>query len=165
MDKTKNLISVSPAIQLKKVELSEYLEILRKRINKGYMPSSHGSVKYNSKPYYERADAIGRLSNGSGYYSQCPEYHSGTLLNIEYGVVYFGIDGYQCSKSGYNLLGSDSPIKDIMIITNLNEPSLTHVNVKGMTNEWLGWTLWIDDENMTIPINKYELEKCIDVYG
>lgn len=43
-----------PPIVMKKVSLEELLDLLRSRVNKGYMPGADGRIGYNSKPEYVR---------------------------------------------------------------------------------------------------------------
>lgn len=170
MNDTISLISQASEIRLKKTQLNEYLSMLRERINKGYMPSTNSNRKFNTKPYYEEAHSITQLSRGTGYYSWQDDYLGSELyfdksesLAIDSNVIYFALDSTS-SNADYCILGKDNLIKDIQIITNLFSPDVTFVRVKGICNEWRGWTPWADGKDTAIPMNPYELEKCLDTY-
>jgi hypothetical protein len=167
---TAEIIRLSLGITLEKMTLSNYTDMLRSRINKGYMPSSTSECKFNTKPYYEEAHSIIQLSRGTGYYSWQDDYLGSELyfgkswpLAIESNVIYFALDSTS-NNVDYCILGKDNLIKDIQIITNLISPDVTFVRVKGTSNEWLDWTPWSDGKDTAIPMNPYELKEHLDIY-
>lgn len=170
---TADAIRLSLEITLEKMTLSNYINMLRSRINKGYMPSSTSEGKFNTKPYYESVQAITNLTRGTGHYFPATDiFASGFLtennpIGIQANTHYFGLDSAFSVIDSTKLLNKNgSKIKEIKIITNLNKPiSHTYVNVmSSIDNLWLGWTQWIDGNSMAIPMNPYELKEHLDIY-
>jgi hypothetical protein len=170
---TAEIIRLSLEITLEKMTLSNYTDMLRSRINKGYMPSSIGAREFNTKPYYETVGGITNLTRGTGFYKCQDDYMSSTGLLTEHNpiaiqskIIYFGLDSKVAKIDNQLLLDKDSVIKEMMIITDLSRPiTHTYVNVMARAdNSWLGWTPWIDDGFMTIPVNPYELKEHLDIY-
>lgn len=184
---TSEIIRLSTAIELEKMTLDQYVDMLRCRINKGYMPSSTSERKFNTKPNYVTEKGLYTLCHGSGYYSVKtgypePSYYEPSVgvsearrnekmleprpLKIKPDGIYFGVDSKFCKIDNSLLLAKNSTIEEIMIITDLNDPiNNTYVNVlEKLDSLWLGWTQWTGKGSMKIPINPYELEKHLDIY-
>jgi hypothetical protein len=170
---TTDTIRLSLEITLEKMTLSNYIYMLRSRINKGYMPSATSKREFNTKPYYESVQAITNLSRGTGHYFPATDIFANdpstenNPIGIQSNTHYFGLDSTFSAIDNTKLLDKNgSKIKEIKIITNLNKPiSHTYVNImSSVDNLWLGWVQWADNNSMAIPINPYELEKHLDIY-
>jgi hypothetical protein len=170
---TTEIIRLSLEITLEKMTLSNYIDMLRSRINKGYMQSSTSERKFNTKPYYESVQAITNLTRGTGHYFCKDDFVPSTSFFTEYNPVaiqsnihYFGLDSAISAIDNIELLARNSIIKKINILTNLSRPiSHTYVNVMQKSDSaWTGWTQWIDGNSMAIPINPYELKEHLDIY-
>lgn len=152
-----------PPITLPKVELSAYLEILRARINKGYMPSS---VKegFNSKPEYCSPVEFLNLHHGSGYYClyddfdarwptdafTCGEITLDRSVSDADRSIWFALDEDQLQHGG------------LAIFTNLKTAE-TYVRVPRKNGKPGDWVRWHDWQKLTL--NESAIKTAVDIYG
>lgn len=143
-----------PEINLSKIKLAEYLQVLRERFPKGYMPSATGQVDFTSKPNYcEHASEILNLHHLHGTYVYTPDVprnqEVSTYPALKKGVIYFAVE---------------LTAQPLRIITNLSEPEKeTWVCTKRGDGTWCKWEQWYDFSAM--PIHLYELKELVETYG
>lgn len=146
---TPDIFSLPPLV-IEKVCLSEILNLLRERVNKSYMPSATGQVRYNSKPrYVDNSDNdfpnfpyINSLE-ASGYFAHSTKIYRHSDCDIFYNLH---IAEFQIVIN----LTTDQAI--IRLITPAFEPDNAFVE-------------WKDDPAQAIPLMRDELKEIIDIYG
>lgn len=149
MSEVNNIFELPPIV-VEKVRLGEILELLRKRVNKYYMPSSHGEVQYNSKPSYVK----GKLPEHSDFANVHHSEWSG----------YFSVEdlfGGSSKPIYFNLR-----ISQFQILVNLEteQAIVCLVDAAGspINNKFFVWT---DSPEQTIPLMRDELKEYIETYG
>ena len=146
-------------ITQEKMKLNEYLDLLRERFCKGYMPSSTSTVSCNSKPEYVRfVKHITTLSNGNDVYSMDGIFEVNDLeemhrLSNELGGDFFYKDG---KKS--NLIYA-MEINGLRILTVLDDDR-TFVTAARQNGSWMAWTAWND--YLSLPIDRLTLNKILE---
>lgn len=144
-----------PDVVMKRLGLKEYLDMLRDRLNKGYMPTSSNRVSYNSKPEYvqTRDPAHPEFPNlpWSGHYETgCYAFNS------------WYIPGAKEDIFANVLIGA------YQILTNLKTcQTLLRLAcaVEGMEGNALHpWIEWQDHPDQTIAVDRIQLEHDIDIY-
>jgi len=76
-----------PQIVLPKVKLQEVLQVLRERLNKSYMPSATGEVKYNSKPYYYTDSLYGSGDYHANALTDFPSFPNPIFFNTNFEIA------------------------------------------------------------------------------
>lgn len=140
-----------PAVKLPKVTLESVLDVLRKHLNKGYMPSATGEVTMNSRPQYLSEHGFGRHQDMSN--PQWPKFPGTEHVNW-YGTVMFG-DRPQDEDHIFAYIGT----KQMDIMVNLTT-EVTIVSIAGGgQKEWFEWT-----GDQELAIHSFELAECIRLY-
>lgn len=142
-----NIFSL-PQIVIEKVGLSEILDILRESVNKGYMPSASGAVKYNTKPEYTQFELEGfpdypqlrgQLNDGHGY------------------GEYVAFDSFEVCKT--KAIFFYLKITNIEIYINLQtDEALIKLFDDPVFMKW-------DNPDNKIPIMRDELRRTIEIYA
>lgn len=146
MENLNPIFALTPIV-LEKVKLSEILDLLRNRVNKGYMPKSNGLVQYNSKPTYTRFMC-----------SQFPEMPDIHPLEAS---GYFCLDDFGTKQPIYYNLH----IAQFQIVINLTtEKAIIRRNDSDLQHKEL-FVEWREINEETIPLMRDELKEIIDIYG
>ena len=144
-----NPIFALPPIVLEKVKLCEILDLLRDRVNKGYMPKSNGKVEYNSKPTYTRFTD-----------PDIPEMPNIHPLDQS---GYFSLDnwmGQQPRHIYFNL-----HIAQFQIVINLTTEKAVIRRCDSELSYLEPYVEWREINEETIPLMRDELKELIDIYG
>lgn len=149
MDTTPDIFSLPP-ITIEKVRLSEILNLLRDRVNKGYMPGSNGAVQYNSKPrYLDHTDA------------DFPEFPS---INSLEASGYFALE-HQYDRHNKKHIFYNLHISDFQIVINLTTEQAVIRLISPAFQPENKFIEWKDSPEQTIPLMRDELKEIIDIYG
>ena len=138
-----------PELTVEKVKLSEVIELLRDRVNKGYMPSATGYVKYNTKPDYVR--------------TAHPDYPD--MPNIHPVIEWTGYYSLYNTASKKHPIFFNLNISRFQIMINLEtEKALVRLNdSKAAYAE--PFIEWNDSDAERLPIMRDELRNLIETYG
>ncbi len=135
-----------PPIVLPKVSLDQVLNMLRKRINKSYMPSATGEREFNSKPQY--------IPHESKEIAKMPSVHPHEPTG------YFALtDHFGYTEKNY-AIWCHIQIGEFQIMVNLKTDE-TWVKAFDFPEPLIRWEQHPDQ---TLPINPYELEEILDIY-
>lgn len=138
-----------PPLVLQKVRLSEILELLRDRVNKGYMPGSHGTVQYNSKPRYTE------IPN-----PQFPAFPDIWSLDAS---EYFCLQSH--IPRAKDPIFFNLHIAQFQIVINLTTEQAIIRLIKEGSGPEHEFVEWKDCSEQTIPLMRDELKELIDIYG
>ncbi len=148
MEQVNPIFSLPPLV-VEKVKLSEIIELLHDRVNKGYMPSANGSVHYNSKPEYTRF--------AHPEHPDMPNVHP----LVDYTGYFCLSDGFSGKRPIYFNLN----IAQFQIMINLEtEKALIRRNDTELKHTE-PFTVWTDSAEETIPIMRDELKELLDNYA
>ena len=144
-----------PDVVMKRLGLKEYLDMLRDRLCKGYMPTSSNRVSVNSKPEY--------VNSRDPVYVDFPSLPwSG---HHETGCYAFNAWRVPVAKED---IFANVLIEPYQILTNLRTcQTLLRLArpVPGMEGNALHpWIEWQDHPDQTIAVDRIKLEHDIDMY-
>lgn len=170
----------APEHRIEKSSLLCYVDMLSDRINTGYMPRSKGKVEFNTKPHYVSGNAIRHLIEGSGYYMleddpmKPPESDPAEGVRnvvIRPKQMYFGLhipkgiihSVRETPSFGLRRTVTEGAKVDLQILTNLRHPGEeTYLRACRLDGSWMPWETW--RSCTPIGLNRYEVEKLLDVY-
>jgi hypothetical protein len=145
---------------MKKVTRAEFLQELRARINKWYMPSATGEVQYNSKPSYLRHQhpfiEDGCWPNASASHDQ-----SGFLAFERFGTTPEAliVDGQYVIPPKDIYLWLD--LYPVYILVNLQNVDIrVAVSEEGYRLNYLKW----DDDAQEIALDRFKLQNAFECY-
>ena len=151
IDQSNNIMDpfAVPDVVLKRMELNEFLDLLRPMLNKGYMPTATGERSYNSKPEY--------VLHRDVQYPEFPRVSSYGLCN---GACCYTFDTY-------HVFVKDPPIflgvrfEPYHILTNLRT---CQTLIRLTTPVDALWWEWRENEGRTISLNRHELQDVLETY-
>lgn len=149
-NKPKNSPFDLPPLVMTPVSRKELLEVLRSRINKGYMPTATGSVQYNTKPQYLRH----ALTEVEGTWPKVTELnYSGYYAFETFDFVYRHDCIIDAPKHIYLFL----KVKNIFVLLNLTTEEML------VSHEHEVYHPWTEDEQ-TVPMDRIELWQAYEMY-
>lgn len=149
-----------PAIVMKKVTRAEFLQELRARINKWYMPSATGEVQYNHKPVYVRHQHP-FIEDGMWPNASVSHYQSGFVAFQRYGTTPEDIivDGQYVIPPKAIYLWLD--LHPIYILMNLETVDIrVAVEEEGKRLNYVKW----DDDAQEIALDRFKLQNAFECY-
>lgn len=138
-----------PPIVVEKVGLEEILVLMRSRINKGYMPSATGEVKFNTKPKY----TLHRLKN----HPDIPSLYCHRTEKESYGEYAVALDDFGLSEDKAPIF-LYVWIEEFTIIINLQTEKTLITNT-----DYENLVPW-DQPDQKIPVMRDALKELIDIY-
>lgn len=139
-----------PPLVMTPVSRKELLEVLRSRINKGYMPTATGSVLYNHKPRYLRHAS----TEAEGVWPKVSDNdYTGFYAFETFDFVYRHDAIIDAPKHVYLFL----KVKNIYVILNLTTEEMI---VSCAHQVYHPWT----EDEQTVPMDRIELWERLEMY-
>ena len=141
----KDQIFYLPKLVLDKLNREQFLDMLRTRVNKHYMPSARSKMRHNPTPYYQ--------TNSLKDYSHIPEMNEGT-----------GFYAFSGSASGSPIY-LNVEIDNFQIVVNLRTDSVM-VRIMDisrypvLTDEFIPWTSQVQG----LPIDPRAMQEHLDEF-
>ena len=144
-----------PDVVMKRLGLKEYLDMLRDRLNRHYMPTSTNLVSTNSKPTYVKTRD-----------PQHPEFPNLPWSGYQQTGCY-AFDSWHILDANRDIF-ANLLIEPYQILTNL-KTCQTFIRlakpVPGADGNALHpWREWVEDPQQTIAVDRIELANRIDIY-